>query len=140
MSRSIENHVKVYLDRDPGEPWRVDPVTVDGATLDGLDNGDFLNVGTGVSDEEARADLNSVNLPDGHALTALLIDAVEGDAVKRLLTDYDTWAAERTRVSGAEDRGEADSDDWARMDDAGTALAHRFAALLKNLTAPKPQG
>lgn len=46
-----------------------------------------------------------------------------------ILAEVAEWADERADLSDAEDRGEADSDDWHASDDAGCDLASRFAAI-----------
>ncbi len=68
----IENHVKVYLERTPGEhTWTVSAVTLDGYPLDGLDDGDYIDC-----DGDEPGDLNEVDLPNATQLLAALRKAV----------------------------------------------------------------
>lgn len=68
----IENHVKVYLERTPGErTWTVSAVTLDEYPLDGLDDGDYID-----GDGDEPGDLNEVDLPNATQLLAALCEAV----------------------------------------------------------------
>ncbi len=44
-----------------------------------------------------------------------------------ILADYADWRGRRADQSALEERGEADADDWAALDDEGCDLARRFA-------------
>jgi hypothetical protein len=54
--------------------------------------------------------------------------------ITALLARYEEWAADRTRVSAAEETGTADPDDWAASDDAAVELLRDIAAHLWQVT------
>lgn len=80
----IEDHVKVYVAHTPGG-WVIDPATVDGSPLYGIDGGpecDTDHHHASVTDEERTAweaehdAAATTPLPDAYQLTLLLIEAL----------------------------------------------------------------
>lgn len=84
----IENHAKVYLRREPGGAWTVDPVTLDGYELDGAEEGDYDDYFDVKPDDvidgeipgsvilAGRADWNTEPLPTGRELLDLMAAAL----------------------------------------------------------------
>lgn len=80
----VENHVRVYVAYTP-EGWVIDPATVDGAPLFGIDGGpecDTDHDHDDVTDEERvaweaeHAAAEDDPLPDAYQLTLLLVEAL----------------------------------------------------------------
>lgn len=115
----IEQSVKVYLDWDEvNRRWEVDPVSVDGHPLDGLDSADtdlFKEFWTPAFVAEMEA-ANATMLTNADQLVLLLLEALPAEstvksALSEIIDAAGSWADELTTyiAKGSEEYGDDES-------------------------------
>lgn len=115
----IEQPVKVYLDWDEvNRRWEVDPISVDGGPLDGLDGADtdlFKEFWTPEIVAEMEA-ANATMLPNADQLVLLLLEALPAEstvksALSEIIEAAGSWADELTTyiAKGSEEYGDEES-------------------------------
>ena len=83
----IENHVKIYLERNPLETWSVAAATVDGYALDGADNGDYTDLPTIALPAEVIDELDKAELPNAEETLYLLAEALDRVVITREIAE-----------------------------------------------------
>ncbi|MFK0004995.1 hypothetical protein [Paenarthrobacter sp. NPDC090522] len=135
----VEQSVKVYLEHDSvNRRWIVDPLTMDGGPLDGLDSPDVdirpeYRTPETLAEMEAAAELH---LPNGEQLVLLLVEALPEestikDAVAEVLEAAASWADELTSYVAA--ASEANGEHQTAANQRETAEAIRRAVTLLNV-------
>ncbi|MGX5718381.1 hypothetical protein [Arthrobacter sp. MAHUQ-56] len=128
----IEQSVKVYLDWDEvNKRWEIDPVTVDGHQLDGLDGADtdlFKDFWT----PEIKAEIETANaepLPNAEQLILLLLEALPAEstvksALSEVLDAAGSWADELTTyIAPASEQFHDEESATSQRDSASTIRA-----------------
>lgn len=134
---TAEQAVKVYLHHDAvNHRWTVDPVTLDGYPLDGLDEATSdLHRSEWTKANHAAIDAaNETVLPNGDQLVLLLLEALpETSAIKSALTDVlgaaTSWAEELTTYIAPASEAHRNNEDAASQRNAAAAL-HAAVELL----------